>query len=267
MMKRYLFFIFIISLIAYQPSFSQTPLKTSEIFDVEIGDFFQYKIESSAQTDTFNYRNIEILDKWYNSAGDTLYLKSLTVTFYFFNGEFHSSSLIQTATITSLDKPPTPVDTSFSRPNLYNGRQIDRSYVTNSNTEKTWQDLIKGCGVLNYDSSSQNFYKDSLIYFKKGLEEWGNLKEYLGVENLEFESRINIFPNPASSNLTIRLGQLVATNIELYNLEGKEIYFLDFSESSNIEISIPQSIQNGIYILLVSTDKGILNKRIIIKRE
>jgi len=49
--------------------------------------------------------------------------------------------------------------------------------------------------------------------------------------------------------------------VTLYNLIGQKIKSLKFSPSTN---ALPVNVSTGAYVLKMNTDKGIVNKKIII---
>ena len=80
----------------------------------------------------------------------------------------------------------------------------------------------------------------------------------LGVDDFDLSNKVNIYPNPASGVININ-SQIEIDTVELYDLIGKKVL-----TSNQIEISI-KHLKTGIYLLKITTNKGQLVKRIVIK--
>lgn len=85
---------------------------------------------------------------------------------------------------------------------------------------------------------------------------------YLGVDDFEVLARqINVFPNPVKDFLNINIsGSLAIKNMELYNILGREIK----TYSNSFESIDVIGLSNGVYFLKFDTNKGIVQKRIIV---
>ncbi|MBI3501327.1 MAG: T9SS type A sorting domain-containing protein [Bacteroidetes bacterium] len=78
------------------------------------------------------------------------------------------------------------------------------------------------------------------------------------------EYAISIFPNPSSGVFQITSYNLQMTNAEIYNIYGERIYKSQASSSkSQVDLSNQPS---GIYLLKIITDRGVVNKKIIINK-
>ena len=87
------------------------------------------------------------------------------------------------------------------------------------------------------------------------------LAETLGI-NLE-QKGIAIYPNPAKGMLTIHNSSGVAT-VKLYDLRGRLLK--QRSIGSNTVQQIPvRDLKNGLYLIRIQSDKGILTKKIVIE--
>lgn len=82
----------------------------------------------------------------------------------------------------------------------------------------------------------------------------------LSIRNDELEAGIRIFPNPVVDNLTIQVSNNIQLQkIELFNTLGQ----LVFSKTSPAEITTLSRLRNGVYILKITTDKGLLTKTLL----
>ena len=79
-------------------------------------------------------------------------------------------------------------------------------------------------------------------------------KEFAGIE---FE----IFPNPVSEKISIRIKKSPHTIVTILDLHGKEIHQLEFS-TAETQINISQ-LPPGIYFLRIETESGSATKKII----
>lgn len=77
------------------------------------------------------------------------------------------------------------------------------------------------------------------------------------VNNLSFESEINVFPNPFNENITIAFSNFMEKDIIVYNIFGERVLFLKSNNLKTISLSLA-SLPEGIYFLKVNM-KGIYN--------
>ena len=75
-------------------------------------------------------------------------------------------------------------------------------------------------------------------------------------------SLFNVYPIPATNNLTIEAQNNELTNLELLNVNGKLILKKEFIQSTSLDVS---HIAKGIYYLNLKTVEGKLTKQIIIE--
>ena len=82
-------------------------------------------------------------------------------------------------------------------------------------------------------------------------------------ENINYANTINIYPNPASDNITISFNRYTqATNIRLYNLLGECVYTSNVSGST---YHLPVAhLPNGVYILQLNSADINTQQRIVI---
>lgn len=87
----------------------------------------------------------------------------------------------------------------------------------------------------------------------------------MGLEGLTFSDNLNIFPSPASSNVTITLDGIEGNNSgHIYSLTGKKV--LTFVLANNTQILDVSHLANGTYILSVDTDHGLLRQAFVISK-
>ena len=82
----------------------------------------------------------------------------------------------------------------------------------------------------------------------------------MGVESIIEDNSITIYPNPTSSEVNISSENII-NSIEIFNSLGQRVYY---SVVNSIEKVIDiSSFTNGVYILGVKTDNGVIRKKII----
>lgn len=87
----------------------------------------------------------------------------------------------------------------------------------------------------------------------------------MGLEGLTFSDNLNIFPSPASSNVTITLDGIEGNNSgHIYSLTGKKV--LTFVLANNTQILDVSHLAKGTYILSVDTDHGLLRQAFVISK-
>ena len=75
---------------------------------------------------------------------------------------------------------------------------------------------------------------------------------------------VSIYPNPAKENFSIYSTHLKINAVEVYNLMGEKM-IAEKTNSNSVYINTSKFSQ-GVYLVLCSTDKGIINKKIIITK-
>lgn len=157
-------------------------------------------------------------------------------------------------------------DTVYHNPDLYNGRKInqkDRFMANQFTTNK----FAEGCGLVKYYSFSTmhlSEFKDSLIYYKKGEETWGNDAVLGQNENTYSSSILQLYPNPVSDILNIQLQKSTLPNqilIEIYDISGK---LISKSTSGKNQFIIDCSaLKKGLYFLHIDSGGISLNSKFI----
>lgn len=88
--------------------------------------------------------------------------------------------------------------------------------------------------------------------------------EWVSVGEIEAIDRIEIYPNPASSHLHIKLAvdPIQHTQLTITNLSGQEVLKLELTETAT-ELDI-NSLQSGIYFLRVQGNSGITTQKLVV---
>jgi hypothetical protein len=248
----------------------QDTLTNGEVYDFEVGDIFHIRgYDVGLQSGYYYYtvKNIQIADKYYSNENDTVY--------YICNVDYKDSSVIEpfwqyyyyTETIAyyDLNQSLEEIIEIYSDPLLYNGRTINKSVWYDgplSCTEK----YVMGCGFAFYNCFNGAYLTDSgheLVYFNKNGEEWGTPLIVTGVdENRKISSLINIYPNPATSFITINIkgGQPIEEAI-IYNHLGQKA-LVAVPVNNTVDVS---TLKPGIYFIEVATKEWRGRTKLIIE--
>ncbi len=85
----------------------------------------------------------------------------------------------------------------------------------------------------------------------------------VGIEG-EILENINIYPNPASSNINIYFSELMESSIELFDNIGQKVAEYKFKSKSNVVYL--NKFNEGMYYIKIKTDKGTTSRKIIINK-
>ncbi len=252
--------------------FCFTPLKNSgqeistveEIYDFNVGDIFHFD-ENGPNYTIFN---IEIISKYYSTDMDTLfYIRDLSSQMISpQNPEWTYEYYLDTIYYTDLEQPINNgnIDTVYSDPLFYNGRQINFFHDLISIDEYWNYTFVNGCGlaISQNEGGPPLSYIKELVYYKKGIEEWGT-PLFVGLdENPYLEKNIQVFPNPATSFITINIngGQPIEETI-IYNHLGQKA-LVAVPVNNTVDVS---KLKPGIYFLEVETKESRIRQKLMIE--
>ena len=89
-----------------------------------------------------------------------------------------------------------------------------------------------------------------------------------GITENSLASSVNLYPNPATNQLTIENGQLKIESVAIYDLSGRKVYSENHqTQNSNSEIRIDVSkFPAGVYAVQIKTADFIATKKLIIQK-
>ncbi len=93
---------------------------------------------------------------------------------------------------------------------------------------------------------------------------------YTGIDEQSLSNHVEVFPNPSNGKLQIKINSgnndLDIRSIKVYDLSGKNMFALPQSNllSNNVSVDLT-NLTEGLYLMKIVTNKGILTKRILIK--
>ena len=165
-----------------------------------------------------------------------------------------------------------------------NGQNLKTLYVTYSKNNDTLQQpypstIIERIGDIHYMfnwsplSSSMacdaNYtyglrcYEDSVLgFYSSGAADSCNYSN-TGNNELTFSKAFEIFPNPTQGSVEIKVKEFSYYTISLFDLTGKQVkYYKVYGSKFKIDLS---SVEKGIYIIRLQTDKQIIGYKKLIK--
>jgi len=86
-------------------------------------------------------------------------------------------------------------------------------------------------------------------------------KATLGVENIDLDKVVKVFPNPTSNYLNIESHIVAITKISIFDPQGKKV-LIKTNNLDNINVS---NLNRGIYFLKLETNQSTLTKKIILR--
>jgi len=117
-----------------------------------------------------------------------------------------------------------------------------------------WDDCPSGCIERCYWVF--HVFSDCSATF---VNRYGNNPVVTNISGIIKQEKIEIFPNPTTTTLTIQTPQKVT--IEISNIEGQTIKtFNNSGKETNVDVS---GLSGGVYILKVQGDKGVVVRKFI----
>lgn len=180
-----------------------------EIYNFEIADVFHFYAWGSSYSSWYiSHTNIEILDKYFSSTGDSLFYSRQISRVYSCPEGTYNYYYTDTIEVTNLNSliHYGDLNSVYSDPDLYNNRIINYFEVyfyPNDYIENKW---VEGCGEVYYhwyiNDEPFDFIEEEikLVYYLKGEEEWGE-PFYVDIPEIKVKSvAVNIYPNPSKYN-------------------------------------------------------------------
>ena len=107
-----------------------------------------------------------------------------------------------------------------------------------------------------YGGNGMSSTSKRLSYVKKDNQTWGTpLNLSVGVEELQLNNALKLYPNPASNQLQINTDQTIMS-VLVSDINGKTV---EVNRSNNtIDVS---TLSSGLYFIQVETESGILREK------
>ena len=130
------------------------------------------------------------------------------------------------------------------------------------NTGNYGTDDLKGCwGAYPFFPSGKVIASD----ITNGLFVFDitEAKNATGLKSQNIAASLNIFPNPASKELTISCTEKTNVFVEIAHVTGKTLYSDSFFATQPVKISL-DDIENGTYIVTVKTASRVFIKKLVV---
>jgi len=155
----------------------------------------------------------------------------------------------------------------------YNGIERKRFWIRTEGYGQTAAIWIEGIGnreglFFPYHTTTADIWGNTRCYIHNGELLYSNythggndcITPLMGIESIVEDNSITLYPNPTNSEVNISSENII-NSIEIFNSLGQRVYqsVVNFKEKV-IDIS---SFVNGVYILGVNTENGVIRKKII----
>ncbi|MBK6965602.1 MAG: T9SS type A sorting domain-containing protein [Bacteroidales bacterium] len=256
------------SVLSLNPVSAQEFLNMGVVYDFEIGDEFHYKTHSEessqwqAYHETDELENFTITGKTFSATNDTVFYKLECIHRIIRSGEIRDTMFVQEVFYTNLDRTTKQVCNGYqgstpnhSNPEQFNGR-IQNSFSDGDFNGSSGLGYAAGLGIFrtwgNYSGQGNSTqYERSLVYYKKGEEEWGTRTQAIP-EFPNSNSSIRIYPNPPIDETTIVREGTDDAILIVSDCQGRKVLTEKFE--GQIKTLSTSSLTPGIYI--VSTVVG-----------
>ena len=163
---------------------------------------------------------------------------------------------------------------SASEDNSSGGYEIQRSHNGTNWERIAFVPSTPSNGVHSYETIDDNPYKGSSRYRIK-ITETGSQSKYSEIKILKITDRaslMTISPNPASTKASLSiLGDLNGeiAQVRIMDTRGNELSYVKTRltvGTNNIDLPIKSSWPSGTYIVIVTTDEGTVNRKLLINK-
>lgn len=206
--------------------------------------------KESMQTSTFVKRHYEILPSINPNSvtGD--------VTLYFTQQEFDDFNAVNTLLL-----PTSPTDTSGKSNLLIELMQGTTSLTGLPATYTGTSTTINPSDANIIWDSINNYWK--VIFSTTGFGGFfaKTINGTLETSNFDISSNFKIYPNPATSTITIDLSSVDNSSVDVYDFDGRKILTQKLSNSSNT-INI-DNLSSGMYLFKVTSDQGTATSKVV----
>jgi hypothetical protein len=85
-----------------------------------------------------------------------------------------------------------------------------------------------------------------------------------GIQGHDASAAVTVYPNPSNGLVTVNVGRIVKSTVNVYNVVGAEVLVREFnSQSSTLDLS---GLDAGVYFIKVTTDNGQVTKQITLTK-
>ena len=111
-----------------------------------------------------------------------------------------------------------------------------------------------------------NVYQPNL-FFGSNPKPWINLRvtcnncEVVNVPELD-KNNVTVYPNPATNNFTVNLGNDEKANIQLFNIVGQQVYSETITGSAQVNVA---NLRSGVYMLKINQNGKSYTTKVVVK--
>ena len=126
---------------------------------------------------------------------------------------------------------------------------------------------ISGATNINFTPSSDGEY--AVIINQNGCIDTSDCYEVvsIGIKQKNTKELISIYPNPTTGKITIQTNENAQGEIRIINLLGELVFKTSITGGGITQVTLPSSIENGVYFVEVKTHDGKHSERIVLQRE
>ena len=84
-----------------------------------------------------------------------------------------------------------------------------------------------------------------------------------GISQVSGNKQISVYPNPNNGNFVIETNSATKQTLQLFDVNGKLVLTQTIIGKTNIDAS---NLAEGVYNLNITTNDGVINKRLVIVR-
>lgn len=140
---------------------------------------------------------------------------------------------------------------------------LENSLISSSQYSDSKEATIEAAGVL-FGNCSQEQKSTVKAWQAVGMFATLDCSETSGINEWIPSSEIKIYPNPTSSEITIRLPVITDSPILIYNIEGQQVG--ELTNTSRVIKANLSYLENGIYFLHILCGKQHFVKKIILNK-
>ncbi len=120
-------------------------------------------------------------------------------------------------------------------------------------------------GASNFSINNKGYI--GLGFIVSTVTALNDLWEYdttsVGVNEINLENSISVFPNPSTGKFTVQSQSVKITSLEIYNVLGEMVYSKQATRTQENEIDI-SSEPEGVYFVRARTSEGVVSKKILV---
>jgi len=131
-------------------------------------------------------------------------------------------------------------------------------YVPNTGGWQIWQSVVKKISV----PKGKHYLKISIVTGGFNVNHFEIQKDFVGFEKSKIDN-VKIYPNPVANKIIINSSDFQYDKVEILDIQGKIVF--NSSVTSNPTSSLPVSLCDGIYTLIISNNTDRISKRFTVK--